>query len=62
MQPFFQKKDSSSITSHVYLEINNSKLIIKATDYEIGLECKLDNIVDTVDGKQLLMVPLIRNY
>ncbi len=29
MQPFLEKKDSSSITSHVYLEINNSKLIIK---------------------------------
>ncbi len=51
MQPFLEKKDSSSITSHIYLEINNSKLIIKATDYEIGLESYIDNITDTIDGK-----------
>jgi len=51
MQPFLEKKDSSSITSHIYLEINNSKLIIKATDYEIGLESYIDNITDMIDGK-----------
>lgn len=51
MQPFLEKKDSSSITSHIYLEINNTKLIIKATDYEIGLESYIDNINDMVDGK-----------
>ena len=51
MQPFLEKKDSSAITSHIYLEINNTKLIIKATDYEIGLESHIDNITDTVDGK-----------
>ena len=51
MQPFLEKKDSSAITSHIYLEINNAKLIIKATDYEIGLESYIDNITDTVDGK-----------
>ena len=51
MQPFLEKKDSSAITSHIYLEIDNAKLIIKATDYEIGLESYIDNITDTVDGK-----------
>lgn len=51
MQPFLEKKDSSSITSHIYLEINNAKLIIKATDYEIGLESQIDIINDTIDGK-----------
>ena len=51
MQPFLEKKDSSSITSHIYLEINNAKLIIKDTDYEIGLESNIDNITDMVDGK-----------
>ena len=38
MQPFLEKKDSSAITSHIYLETQNNKLIVKATDYEIGLE------------------------
>ena len=51
IQPFLEKKDSSAITSHIYLEIDNAKLIIKATDYEIGLESYIDNITDTVDGK-----------
>ena len=51
MQPFLEKKDASSITSHVYLEIINGKLIIKATDYEIGLESYIDNIKDSIDGK-----------
>ena len=51
MQPFLEKKDSSSITSHVYLEVNNMKLVIKATDYEIGLQSTIDSITETVDGK-----------
>jgi DNA polymerase III subunit beta len=51
MQPFLEKKDSSAITSHIYLEISETKLIIKATDYEIGLESQIDNITDMIDGK-----------
>lgn len=51
MQPFLDKKDSSAITSHIYLECLNSNLIIKATDYEIGLETKIDEIRDDLDGK-----------
>ena len=51
MQPFLEKKDSSAITSHIYLETINSKLIIKATDYEIGLETIVDNISNIEDGK-----------
>jgi len=51
MQPFLEKKDSSSITSHIYLETKNDKLIIKATDYEIGLESLIDNISDSMEGK-----------
>ena len=50
MQPFLEKKDSSAITSHIYLEIDNAKLIIKATDYEIGLESYIDNIKFVVFG------------
>jgi len=51
MQPFLEKKDSSSITSHIYLEVLNSKLTLKATDYEIGLESYVNEIEETVDGK-----------
>jgi len=51
MQPFLEKKDASSITSHIYLETTNGKLILKATDYEIGLESHIDNITESIDGK-----------
>ena len=44
MQPFLEKKDASSITSHIYLETSNDILTLKATDYEIGLESHIDNI------------------
>ena len=51
MQPFLEKKDSSAITSHIYLEVINSKLILKATDYEIGLESYVNDINEVEDGK-----------
>jgi len=51
MQPFLEKKDASSITSHVYLEVNENTLTLKATDYEIGLECKIESISDAIYGK-----------
>lgn len=51
MQPFLEKKDASSITSHIYLEVNDSKLILKATDYEIGLESQIDSISEAIYGK-----------
>jgi len=51
MQPFLEKKDSSSITSHIYIEVLNNNLIIKATDYEMGLEAKIDAITNIEDGK-----------
>ncbi|MEA3512905.1 MAG: DNA polymerase III subunit beta [Campylobacterota bacterium] len=51
MQPFLNKKDSSSITSHIYLEILNANLIIKSTDYEMGCEANVSEIKDIIDGK-----------
>lgn len=60
VQPFLEKKDTSQITSHILLKAQNSKLIIKATDYEIGLIAttdKLDIFDDgstTANGKKLL--------
>ena len=51
MQPFLEKKDASSITSHIYIEVQNAKLILKATDYEIGLQSIISEINNTEDGK-----------
>ena len=51
MQPFLNKKDSSAITSHLYIEILNANLIIKSTDYEMGCEAHVSNVKDIIDGK-----------
>jgi len=48
--PFLEKKDTSQITSHVYLNASNSKLTIKATDYEIGFLVSTDNVDIIEDG------------
>lgn len=51
MQPFLEKKDASSITSHIYLEVTNSTLVLKATDYEIGLQSTIADLNESQDGK-----------
>jgi len=51
MQPFLNKKDSSAITSHIYLEVLNANLIIKSTDYEMGCKAMVSDIKDIIDGK-----------
>lgn len=59
-QPFLEKKDTSQITSHVYLNVSDSTLTIKATDYEIGLSVATKNIKIkesgsvTANGKKFL--------
>lgn len=59
-QPFLEKKDTSQITSHVFIKVQNSTLSLKATDYEIGLHVKteLHNVYEegefTANGKKLL--------
>lgn len=58
--PFLEKKDTSQITSHIYLNASNSNLTVKATDYEIGLliNTKEVNILKdgniTANGKKFL--------
>jgi len=59
-QPFLEKKDTSQITSHIYLNASDSKLTIKATDYEIGLNISTTNLniiqngSTTANGKKFL--------
>jgi DNA polymerase-3 subunit beta len=48
--PFLEKKDTSQITSHVYLNASNSSLTLKATDYEIGFLVTTTNLNITKDG------------
>ncbi|MCK5853768.1 MAG: DNA polymerase III subunit beta [Sulfurovaceae bacterium] len=60
LQPFLEKKDASQITSHIFIEAQNNHLVAKATDGEIGLLIKTDNIniehegTITANGKKLL--------
>ena len=57
---FLEKKDTSQITSHVYLNVKDSILTLKATDYEIGFLVTTNkiNILEdgsvTANGKKLL--------
>jgi len=48
--PFLEKKDTSQITSHVYLNANNNKLTLKATDYEIGFLVTTDKLTIIEEG------------
>ena len=58
--PFLEKKDTSQITSHIYLNASSSQLTCKATDYEIGFLVQTDhvNIIEegaiTANGKKFL--------
>jgi DNA polymerase-3 subunit beta len=58
--PFLEKKDTSQITSHVYLDASNNALTLKATDYEIGFKVSTQNVKlieegkTTANGKKLL--------
>ena len=58
--PFLEKKDTSQITSHVFINVSNDSLTIKATDYEIGyfITTKNVNIIGegstTANGKKFL--------
>lgn len=49
-QPFLEKKDTSQITSHVLISVSNSKLTLRATDYEIGLLISTEKVNITSDG------------
>jgi len=59
-QAFLEKKDTSQITSHIYMDVFDSVLTLKATDYEIGLLIKTDKMVIekngavTANGKKFL--------
>jgi len=59
-QPFLEKKDTSQITSHVYIKVDEKNLTLRATDQEIGFEVstELVNIISTgsitANGKKFL--------
>lgn len=48
--PYLEKKDLSSITSHIFISANDGILSIKATDHEIGLSYKVKNVNIQTEG------------
>ena len=59
-QPFLEKKDTSQITSHVFLNVVDSELTLKATDFEMGFKVTTNNlnVIEngsiTANGKKFL--------
>jgi DNA polymerase-3 subunit beta len=67
MQSFLEKRDTTKITSNVYIDAKDDISTIKATDTEIGLIIKLENIIVqqegsvTANGKRLLDIIRVLN-
>lgn len=61
-QPFLEKRNQSEITSHILIKTEKNNIIIKATDYDIGIMTKIssENFNEdeeiTVNGKELLNI------
>lgn len=49
--PYLEKRDLSSITSHILITASNGILSIKATDHEIGLSYKVKNVNIQSEGE-----------
>lgn len=54
IQPFLEKRDSTSITSCILIQVKDKELILKATDYEIGILAKIQ--CDNVEGDDTLAI------
>lgn len=59
--PYLEKRDSSAITSHIFISVEEDKIQIKATDQEIGLCYEIKEDIEikekgiaTANGKNLL--------
>ena len=48
--PFLEKKDTSQITSHVFISAIDSQLTVKATDYEIGFLVQTEDVNISQEG------------
>lgn len=59
-QSFLDKRDQSQITSHIFFQVNENQLLLRATDFEMGIQSKIDILKveqegqGTVNGKRIL--------
>lgn len=49
-QAFLNKRDSSQITSHIFLQAENNKLLLRATDFEISIQAQIDTFQIEEEG------------
>ena len=66
-QNFLDKRDRSQITSHIYFEAQDDALILRATDYEIWLESRVNITATsqgnaTANGRQMLDIKIGRAH
>lgn len=50
-QPFLNKRDSSQITSHIFFQTIENKLLLRATDFEICIQTQIDVVKIEEEGK-----------
>lgn len=50
-QTFLNKRDSSQITSHIFFETINNKLLLRATDFEISIQAQIETTKIEEEGK-----------
>lgn len=61
-QSFLDKRDQSQITSHIFFQVQGNHLLLRATDFEMGIQSKIDiskveqEGCGTVNGKRILEV------
>lgn len=54
LTPYLEKKDTTSVATNVYLEVNGFNLTLNATNYDFGLKLEMSPVQDCVDGKVLI--------
>lgn len=50
-QAFLNKRDSSQITSHIFFQTIDNKLLLRATDFEISIQTQIDVIKIEEEGE-----------
>lgn len=61
-QSFLDKHDQSQITSHILFQVINQTLLLRATDYELGIQSQINLLrveqegKGTVNGKKILEI------
>ncbi|RDU71395.1 DNA polymerase III subunit beta [Helicobacter brantae] len=59
-QSFLDKRDQSQITSHIFFQVQGNHLLLRATDFEMGIQSKIEiskveqEGTGTVNGKKIL--------